>query len=59
MAGIPLAVLVSGANRHDSIMFEPLLDALPALAGKRGGQDTSLTSYTQIRDITFAVAVII
>jgi hypothetical protein len=40
-------------------MFEPLLDALPALAGKRGGQDTSLTSYTQIRDITFAVAVII
>ncbi|WP_379962682.1 IS5 family transposase [Edwardsiella ictaluri] len=34
--GIPLAVLVSGANRHDSIMFEPLLDALPALAGKRG-----------------------
>ncbi|EKS7764861.1 transposase, partial [Edwardsiella ictaluri] len=34
--GIPLAVLVSGANRHDSIMFEPLWDALPALAGKRG-----------------------
>ncbi len=34
--GIPLAVLVSGANRHDSIMFEPLLDALPALTGKRG-----------------------
>lgn len=34
--GIPLGVLVSGANRHDSIMFEPLLDALPALAGKRG-----------------------
>ncbi len=29
--GIP-----SGANRYDSIMFEPLLDALPALAGKRG-----------------------
>lgn len=34
--GITLAVLVSGANRHDSIMFKPLLDALPALAGKRG-----------------------
>ncbi|EKS7771152.1 IS5 family transposase, partial [Edwardsiella ictaluri] len=33
--GIPRAVLVSGANRHDPIMFEPLLDALPALAGKR------------------------
>ncbi|UCQ49402.1 IS5 family transposase [Edwardsiella ictaluri] len=33
--GIPRAVLVSGANRHDPIMFEPLLDALPALAGPR------------------------
>ncbi len=40
--GIPLAVLVSGANRHDSIMFEPLLDALPALAGKRGRPDKLL-----------------
>lgn len=34
--GIPLAVLVSGANRHDSIVFESLLDALPRLAGKKG-----------------------
>ncbi|ACR68723.2 transposase, IS4 family protein [Edwardsiella ictaluri 93-146] len=34
--GIQRAVLVSGANRHDPIMFEPLLDVLPALAGKRG-----------------------
>lgn len=34
--GIPLAVLVTGANRHDSIVFEALLDAIPSLAGKKG-----------------------
>ncbi|MET4576748.1 transposase [Ottowia thiooxydans] len=34
--GIPLAVLISGANRHDSMMFEKCLDALPALKGLRG-----------------------
>lgn len=34
--GIPLVVLVSGANRHDSKMFEPCVDALPAVAGLQG-----------------------
>lgn len=29
--GIPLAVLVSAANIHDSKLFEPLLDAAPAI----------------------------
>ena len=29
-------VLVSGANRHDSKMFEPCVDALPAVAGLQG-----------------------
>lgn len=28
--------MVSGANRHDSMMFEPLVDALPAIAGLQG-----------------------
>lgn len=32
--GVPLAFYVSGANRHDSIMFEPLVDALPTPEGK-------------------------
>lgn len=27
---------VTGANRHDSAVFEPLVDALPAIAGVRG-----------------------
>ena len=28
-AGIPLATLLTGANRHDSIVFEDLIDAIP------------------------------
>lgn len=27
---------VTGANRHDSVVFEALVDALPAVGGKRG-----------------------
>jgi IS5 family transposase len=27
---------VTGANRHDSLVFEQLVDALPAIAGRRG-----------------------
>lgn len=34
--GIPLAALLSGANRHDSLFLLPLLDAVPAVAGRRG-----------------------
>ncbi len=34
--GIPLVVLVSGANRHDSMMFEKCTNALPAIKGLRG-----------------------
>jgi IS5 family transposase len=36
--GIPLAALLTGANRHDSTVFEELLDAVPAIktpAGRR------------------------
>lgn len=34
--GIPLVVLVGGANRQDSMMFEKCIDALPAVKGLRG-----------------------
>lgn len=34
--GIPLVVLVSGANRHDSMMFELCVDTMPAVKGVRG-----------------------
>ncbi|AOD15232.1 tis1421-transposase b [Xanthomonas fragariae] len=33
---MPPAVCVTGANRHDSVVFEELLDALPAIGGKPG-----------------------
>ncbi len=35
-AGLPLAVGITGANRHDSIMLEPLLDGLRPVKGLRG-----------------------
>jgi transposase len=35
-AGIPLASLLTGANRHDSIVFEELLDAVPAITQPNG-----------------------
>jgi transposase len=34
--GIPLAFHLTGANVHDSVPFEHLLDAIPPVAGKRG-----------------------
>jgi transposase len=34
--GIPLVFILTGANVHDSMPFEALLDAIPAVAGKRG-----------------------
>ncbi|WP_370527756.1 transposase [Comamonas sp. Tr-654] len=33
---IPLVILVSGANRHDSMMFEKCMNAIPAVAGLLG-----------------------
>ncbi len=36
--GLPLATLLTGANRHDSVVFEELLDAIPPIktpAGRR------------------------
>jgi len=34
--GIPVMFCVTGANRHDSVVFEELVDALPAVGGQRG-----------------------
>jgi transposase len=37
--GLPLNIAVSGANRHDSMLVEPILDSMPAI--KRGGRGHS------------------
>lgn len=34
--GLPLHALISGANTHDSKLFEPLLQTNPAVRGRRG-----------------------
>ena len=34
--GVPLAVRLTGANRHDSQQAMPLVDAIPPLQGERG-----------------------
>jgi transposase len=36
--GIPLAAMLSAANTHDSMLFEPLLDAPPAVRSGRPGR---------------------
>ena len=35
-AGIPLAVRLTGGNRHDSTQLMPMISAVPAVRGKRG-----------------------
>ena len=35
--GIPLAAILTGANAHDVTQLLPLVDAIPAVRGKRGG----------------------
>ena len=34
--GIPLAALLTGANRHDSVVFDELLDAIPPIKRPSG-----------------------
>ena len=34
--GIPQAITVTGANRHDSMAFEPTVAAIPAVSGLNG-----------------------
>jgi hypothetical protein len=51
--GIPLVILVSGANRHDSEMFEKCVDVIPAIAGPAKDH----RSCTPTRAMTTSVAV--
>jgi transposase len=39
--GAPLALRLSPANRHNSQVLEPALDAVPPPRGRRGGVDSS------------------
>jgi transposase len=34
--GLPLATLLTGANRHESVVFEHLLDAIPSIKQANG-----------------------
>ncbi len=34
--GIPLAIILTGANRHDVTQLLPLVEAIPPIRGKRG-----------------------
>ncbi len=34
--GVPLALAVTGANRHDSVVFEALVDVIPVVPGLPG-----------------------
>lgn len=38
--GLPLVVGVTAANTHDSVMFVPLLDGIPAIRSRRGAADS-------------------
>jgi len=47
--GIPLACLLSGANRHDSMRFEALVDAIPPIrtpSGHRRKRSTKVHADT-------------
>ena len=39
-AGVPLAALLTGANRHESTVFEDLLDAVPPIRRPSGQRRT-------------------
>lgn len=55
--GIPLVILVSGANRHDSKMFDRRADVNPAVAGLRGRPRKRLSKLQTDRAMTTSVAV--
>lgn len=56
--GVPLAFCVTGANQHDSVVFEELVDALPPIGASRGVHDAGQASYTLTRPTTSTVAAI-
>ena len=69
--GLPLNVLVSAANRHDSLFVEPILDSMPAiriagrghprrrpvkLHGDKGYDNPRVRRYLRRRGITARIA---
>jgi hypothetical protein len=71
-AGVPLTVLVSAANRHDSLFVEPILDGMPAikrgalghprrrpvkLQGDKGYDNPRVRRYPRRRGITARIGV--
>ncbi len=70
--GLPLNVLVSAANRHDSLFVEPILDSMPAiriggrghprrrpvkLHGDKGYDNPRVRRYLRRRGITARIGV--
>ncbi|GAA4409878.1 hypothetical protein GCM10023148_00710 [Actinokineospora soli] len=51
--GLPLHIMLSAANTHDSVLFEPLVDTNPTVRG-RAGHDADRTSCTPTRGTTTA-----
>jgi hypothetical protein len=54
-SGSPLAVCLSAANAHDSMLLEQTIDAVPAVKGPRGrpgGRASGLSSSTATRGTT-------
>ncbi|QKM51912.1 hypothetical protein B7760_05990 (plasmid) [Burkholderia glumae] len=50
--GIPLAVTITGANRHDSMALKSTLDAIPAVAGLTGQPRKRPTNCTLTKGMT-------
>ncbi len=50
--GLPLAVRLTGANRHDSTEALPLVDAIPPLQGERGRPGAVRTASSAIVRMT-------
>ncbi|SDQ10561.1 transposase, IS4 family [Quadrisphaera sp. DSM 44207] len=70
-SGQPLNIAISGANRHDSVLLEPILDSMPAikvggrghprrrpikLHGDKGYDNRRCRAYLRRRGITARIA---
>jgi hypothetical protein len=53
---VPLAILVSAANRHDSMLFEDLLDAVQPVGGLQAGQERDRTRSMRTKAMTMRSA---
>ena len=54
--GLPLSLLVTGANTNDSVVFEALLDDVPAVRTPAGQRRCAPTRSTPTRPTTTAAA---